>query len=94
MPIKPQAKVTRSSTPKKGYENIVEPQVEVGAWSAREDGLDPTQVHLIFHFPAQWELPPIVIAFKSPDTIGFIIEELIKFRRFVWKDCKKVEGEK
>jgi hypothetical protein len=94
MPITPKGQVTRSKQVKPGYEGF-EPQIEIAAWSAdTEATLPPEQVHFIIHFPADYELPPMVMRFKSPDTIGFLIEEMIKFRRYVWPDSKKVTGEK
>jgi hypothetical protein len=94
--IKPRGKVTRSTSPKAGYAQIGEPQVEIAAWCPDENAtLPPEQVHFIFHWPAQLAyLPPLVARFKSPDTLGFIVEELIKYRRVVWPDCEKVMGEK
>ncbi len=95
MPIEPRGKVERSNEPKKGYLKIGEPQFEIAAW-CRDDAakLPPEQVHFIVHWPAQLaHLPPLVIRFKSPDTLGFFIEELTKYRRTVWPDCEKVKGE-
>lgn len=95
MAIKPRGKFERSSTPKKAYARIGEPQFEITAWCRDEEAkLPPEQVHFIVHWPAQLaDLPPLVIRFKSPDTIGFFIEELIKYRRTVWPDSQKVTGE-
>ena len=95
MPINPHGKVERYNHPKQGYGVIGEPQIEIAAW-CRDDKarLPPEQVHFIFHFPVGVELPPMAIRFKSPDTLGFLIEELTKYRRTVWPDCEKVEGEK
>jgi hypothetical protein len=95
MPIEPRGNIERSNTPKKAYAKIGEPQFEITAWCRDDEAkLPPEQVHFIVHWPAQLaDLPPLVIRFKSPDTIGFFIEELIKYRRLVWKDSKKVEGE-
>jgi len=94
-PIKPKGKVIRSSAPKKGYLKIGEPQIEIAAW-CRDDNakLHPEQVHFIFHWPAQLaDLPPLVMRFKGPDTLGFFIEELAKYRRMVWPECAPVTGE-
>jgi REP element-mobilizing transposase RayT len=55
--------------------------------------MPPEQVHFIIHLPAQMQAPPLVLRFKSPDTLGFFIEELAKYRREVWKDCEPVIGE-
>lgn len=95
MPIQPRGSVSRSTTPKKAYAKIGEPQFEIAAWCPDDKAeLPPEQVHFIVHWPAQLaDLPPLTIRFKSPDTLGFFIEELIKYRRTVWKDCEKVGGE-
>lgn len=95
MSIKPRGSVQRSNKPKKGYAKIGEPQFEIAAW-CRDDNaqLPPEQVHFIVHWPAQLsDLPPLVIRFKSPDTLGFFIEELTKYRRTVWPKSKKIKGE-
>lgn len=34
---------------------------------------------------------PLVIRFKSPDTLGFVIEELAYYRREVWPDAEKID---
>jgi len=95
MAIKPRAEFTRSNKPKQGYAKIGEPQFEITAWCPDENAkLPPEQVHFIVHWPAQLsDLPPLVLRFKSPDTLGFFIEELTKYRRVVWPDCQPVEGE-
>ena len=95
MPIEPRGKVERSSTPKKAYARIGEPQFEITAWCPDDEAkLPPEQVHFIVHWPETLsELPPLVIRFKSPDSIGFFIEELMKYRRTVWPDSQKVTGE-
>jgi len=94
MSIKPLGEVERSDKPKKGYMPIGEPQVEIAAWCPDKNAqLPPTQIHFIFHYPANMEVPPIVIRFKSPHSIGFFIEELIRYRRVVWPDSEKVTGE-
>lgn len=86
----------RNSTPHKAYAKIGEPQFEIAAWCRDEEAkLPPEQVHFIIHWPTQLSaLPPMAIRFKSPDTLGFFIEELIRYRREVWKDSEPVTGEK
>jgi hypothetical protein len=32
-----------------------------------------------------------VMRFKSPDTLGFLIEELAKYRRTVWPDAEPLD---
>jgi len=94
MPIQPRGKIERSNTPKLGYAVIGEPQFEIVAWCPDQEAkMPPEQVHFLLHLPAQLQAPPMVIRFKSPDTLGFFIEELIRYRREVWKDCQPVSGE-
>lgn len=94
--IKPKGKIERSNYPKLGYAKIGEPQFEILAWCRDENAeLPPEQVHFLMHWPAEMaDLPPVAIRFKGPDTLGFFIEELIKYRRLVWPNCEKVTGEK
>lgn len=94
--IKPRGQVVRSTMPKAGYAQIGEPQVEIAAWCRDENAeLPPEQVHFIFHWPAELaDLPPLMMRFKSPDTLGFFIEELTRYRRTVWPESEKVTGEK
>ena len=46
------------------------------------DDSAPEQVHLVFNIS-----PPLVVRFKSADTIGELIEALSKHRRQVWRDA-------
>lgn len=95
MSIQPRGQVQRSNIPKEAYAKIGEPQFEIAVWCPdKEAKKPPEQIHFIVHWPAQLaSLPPLVIRFKSPDSIGFFIEELIRFRRIVWPDSQKVQGE-
>lgn len=96
MSIKPRGKIERSNAPKKGYLKLGEPQVEIAAWCPDDNAqMPPEQVHFIIHWPAPLvDLPPMAIRFKSPYTLGFFIEELIRYRRIVWPTSEKVTGEK
>lgn len=94
--IKPRAQITRSNVPVAGYAKLGEPQFEIAAWCPDEHAkMPPEQVHFILHWPADMQdIPPMAIRFKSPDTLGFFIEELTKYRRTVWPGCEPVQGEK
>jgi hypothetical protein len=87
--VKPRGKVTRSSTPKKAfYAPLGEPEIQIAAWCPDDEAkLPPEQVHLIFTYPNS-TLPPLILRCKSPDTLGFIIEELARYRREVWPDAE------
>lgn len=92
--IEPRGNVIRSDTPKPGYSRLGEPQIEILAWCPDDKAeKPPEQVHFVMHWPAGIELPPMAIRFKSPDTLGFFIEELTKYRRLVWPGCQPVDGE-
>lgn len=93
--IKPKGEVTRSNMVQKAYTKTVEPQIEIKAWHPDEKAEMPAeQVHFIIHWPAPLDgLPAIVLRFKGPDTLGFFIEELMRFRRHVWPESEKVTGE-
>src|SRR3972149_9354270 len=93
--IKPRADITRSEILKKAYATLTEPQFEIAAWHPDGDALLPAeQVHSLIHRPMQLaSLPPMAIRFKSPDTLGFFIEELTRYRREVWPNCEAVTGE-
>jgi len=74
---------------------ILEPQIEIAVWCPDEQAkLPPEQVHLLVHWPAELaDLPTLVIRFKGPDTLGFLIEELARYRRLVWPGSESVQGE-
>jgi hypothetical protein len=92
--IQPRGTVERSTTPRSGYVRFGEPVVEILAWCPdAEAKAPPEQVHFVLHYPATMDVPPVLVRFKSPDTLGFIIEELIKYRRVVWPDSQPVTGE-
>jgi hypothetical protein len=90
--INPRGTVTRSTTPKKGFAKIGEPQIEIAAWCPDENAaLPPEQVHFIIYWPVKMaDLPPLVLRFKGPDTIGFFIEELARYRKTVWPAAEPV----
>ena len=94
--IKPRGMIKLRNVPHEAYLKIGEPQFEIAAWCPDEFALlPPEQVHFVIHWPAQMvDLPPLLLRFKSPDTLGFFIEELTRYRRIVWPNSEKVTGEK
>lgn len=87
--IKPRGNVTRSTTPIEAYTRIGEPTVEIVAWCPdRKAQKPPEQVHFIMHLPGL-DLP-LIMRFKSPDSLGFFIEELARFRQVVWPEAEPV----
>lgn len=90
--IKPRGTVTRTNTPKAGYARLGEPQFEIAAWCPDQEGnAKPEQVHFVIHWPAGMDLPPMALRFKSPDTLGFFIEELARYRALVWPDAQPID---
>lgn len=86
--VKPRATVKRGGF-RPGLEQLVEvDEINIAAWCPDEKAQDPPeQVHFIFTIQ---DLPewPVVVRFKSPDTLGFLIEELARYRRLVWPDAE------
>jgi hypothetical protein len=91
---KSRGQVTRSSTPKQAfYGKLGKPEIHIAAWCPDDEAkLPPEQVHLVFIIPGLEDFP-LICQYKSPDTLGFIIEELIKYRREVWPNAEPVNGE-
>ena len=85
---KARGKVTRHTTPKKPlYTPLGEPLITIAAWCPDDKAeAPPEQVHLTFIIPGL-EGYPLIMRFKSPDTLGFLIEELDRYRREVWPDA-------
>ena len=65
---------------------------QVASWCPDlEAKAPPEQVHFALDVEG---LPyKIIVRFKSPDTIGDLIDQLIEYRREVWKDATPVQGE-
>lgn len=66
--------------------------IDIGAWCPDKEAKEPPeQVHLSLFIKNAY---PIIVRFKSPDTLGFLIEELSRYRNHVWPDCEPVEFNK
>lgn len=79
-----------------GYHKAFEAEgIVVAAWcSDKEAVLPPEQVHLVMEIRLDDEtVIPIITRFKSPDTLGLIIRQLIEYRREVWSDADLITGE-
>lgn len=93
--VDPKGKISRNSEPRKAYARIGEPQIEIASWCPDENAQKPPeQVHFIVHWPVGVNLPPLVIRFKSPSTIGFFIEEMHRYRKHVWPNAEPTYLEK
>lgn len=91
--VKPRAKVIRQGY-SPGLEQLAEIEdINIAAWCPDEKAQEPPeQVHFIFTIQGlpEW---PMVVRFKSPDTLGFLIEELARYRREVWPDAEPLNLE-
>ena len=68
-------------------------ELTIAGWCPDEAAQQPMeQVHLIATIGGleNW---PLVFRFKSSDTMGFIIEELIRYRRQVWPEAEALDIE-
>jgi len=93
MTIKPQGNIERYNKPRPGTMYAIEPVIEIASWCRdKEAKLPPEQLHLIMH--VDFLEHPILARFKSPDTLGFMIEELTRYRREIWPDSDLITGEK
>lgn len=89
--VKPRGKVTRSTTPRAAYARIGEPEIEITAWCPDPAAMEPPeQVHFIMHLKGLAGVP-LVLRYKSPDSLGFFIEELIRYRKFVWPEAEPID---
>lgn len=89
--VKARGKVVRSTTPSLGLIQALEiDEIKIAAWCPDEDAKKPPeQVHLILRFQ---DLDyPFLVRFKSPDTMGFLIEEMARYRREVWPEAEPLD---
>lgn len=86
--ITPDANVTRSKGAQEVHIlDIPLEEVGIRTWHPDREGEKPAeQVHLIFPV-GETEMG---IRFSRAETLGFIIEELIAYRRLVWPDAEPV----
>ena len=86
--IKPRGKVERHDEPQ--AVNIVEIPLDIFSirtWHPDKAAeLPPEQVHFVLSLGDT----EFAIRFKSPDTLGFLIEELIAYRKLVWGDAEPI----
>lgn len=86
----------RGKVEKKGFhpglEHFLEiSQITVAAWCPDECAQQPPeQVHLIIEIE-DLEDYPMAVRFKSPDTLAFLIEEMVTYRRTVWPDAPPLD---
>ena len=64
----------------------------IHAWCPDNQAKEPPeQVHFVLN--VKGSPLPHILRFKSPDTIGFLIEELTEYRRIVWPEAEPITGE-
>ena len=88
--IKPKGEITYGGFQPGLIEFYDVKEINIAEWCPDlEAKQPPEQVHMRLQLV---NVPyPIVVRFKSPDTIGFLIEELAKYRRNVWPNSEKVK---
>ena len=89
--VKPRGKIERHGY-KPGVTGIPisDDGIHIAAWCPdKEAKRPPEQVHLMIHVVGLQH--PLVMRFKSPDTLGFLIEELSRYRSHVWPDAEPIE---
>lgn len=89
--VKPRGKIERHGYRQsvRGYP-IAPEGLQIAAWCPDDQAkLPPEQVHLVIPFGDV----RFIVRFRSPDTLGFLIEELSRYRANVWPDSEPVEFE-
>ncbi|MDE0683552.1 MAG: hypothetical protein OXI63_11600 [Candidatus Poribacteria bacterium] len=67
-------------------------QFRVASWCPDLEAKEPPeQVHFVLEL--EGETRAIVMRFKSPDTLGDLIEQFIEYRREVWPNAEPVKGD-
>jgi len=87
-----QSRITRSNEPQPDLVDFLElDSINIAAWCPDPDAQQPPeQVHLILRIQALAEFS-FLVRFKSPATLAFLIEELIRYRREVWPDAPPLD---
>jgi hypothetical protein len=88
--VKPKGEVKRHGY-KPGLLQVLEvASTEIAAWCPDEQAQQPAeQVHFILRVKGLDY--PFLVRFLGPDTLGFLIEELARYRREVWPDAEPLE---
>lgn len=91
--VKSRGKVRRSCKPKSVYPMSLElEEWEITGWSPDPEAKLPMeQLHIILHVEGLEEYA-FVLRFKSPDSLGFLIEELADYRTQIWPDAEPVSA--
>lgn len=74
------------------YDIDPERGTKIYAWCPDQHAQQPPeQVHFAFNIEGLRK--QVLLRFKSPESLGFFIEELTEYRRIVWADAPPVAGE-
>ena len=89
--IKPRADVTRGQEVQPVHIlDIPMEMVNIREWHPDAAGRMPAeQVHLVITLEDE-DKTELGLRFHSPDTLGFLIEELIAYRKRVWVDAEPI----
>jgi hypothetical protein len=89
--VKPKGKVFHSSSPKPGLLQVLEVEsLETAVWCPDDQAQQPPeQVHLILKVKGLDY--PFIVRFLGPDTLGFFLEEMSRYRRQVWPDAEPLQ---
>lgn len=90
--VKPRATIHRGGFKPGLLQYLDVDSIDIASWCPDAAAqLPPEQVHFILKVK---DLDyPFVIRFKSPDTLGFLIEELARYRRDVWPAAEPLDLE-
>lgn len=88
---KPRGKAKRyGPTPNLKFAGLTIEEIVIAAWCPDKEAKEPpTQVHMKITVQGLEDFP-FVVRFLSPDTLGFFIEELARYRKEVWPDAERV----
>lgn len=89
---KPRATVERNRivTPVDMYDVPLE-CISIREWGPDLEGKEPSeQVHFVLVIGKSDEKMELGLRFESPDTLGFLIEELIAYRKSVWREAEPI----
>ncbi len=88
---KPRGKAKRyGPTPNLDFVGLSIDNIDIAAWCPDQHAKEaPTQVHMKFTIVGLQEFP-LTVRFLSPDTLGFFVEELARYRKLVWPNAETV----
>lgn len=89
--VKPRGEIRRGGYKPMPAQFMEAAEIGIAAWSRDSLAeLPPEQVHLTLMIQGLEDIT-FIMRYKSPDTLGFLIEELARYRRMVWPDAEPLE---